>query len=53
MKKGVLILSGGMDSSTLLFYLLNEGYRVHALTFNYGQRHAKEIEYATKIAEYA
>ena len=53
MKKGVLILSGGIDSSTLLFYLLNEGYRVHALTFNYGQRHVKEIEYAVKIAEYA
>ncbi len=52
MPKAVLILSGGIDSSTLLFYLL-ENYEVHALTFYYGQRHAKEIEYAKKIADYA
>ena len=53
MDKGVLILSGGIDSSTLLFHLIDRGYEVHALTFNYGQRHSKEIEYAKKIAEYA
>ncbi len=53
MAKGVLILSGGVDSSTLLFYLINEDYEVHALTFYYGQKHLKEIEYAKKIVEYA
>lgn len=51
--KAVLILSGGIDSSTLLYYLLEKGYEVHALTFFYGQRHAKEIEFAKKIAEEA
>ena len=53
MVKGVLILSGGIDSSTLLFYLIEKGYEVHALTFNYGQRHLKEIKYAKKVIEYA
>lgn len=48
-KKAVLILSGGIDSSTLLYYLINEGYHVYALTFNYGQKHSKEIEHAKLI----
>ncbi len=47
--RAVLILSGGIDSSTLLYYLLKKGYEVHALTFIYGQRHLKEINYASKI----
>ncbi len=51
--KCVLILSGGVDSSTLLFHLLDRGYEVYALTFFYGQRHRKEIEAAKRIAEYA
>ncbi len=53
MVRGVLILSGGVDSSTLLFYLINRDYEVHALTFYYGQKHLKEIEYAKRIVEYA
>lgn len=48
--KAVLILSGGVDSSTLLYFLLTKQYRVHALTFFYGQRHAKEVDFAKKIA---
>ncbi len=51
--KAVLILSGGIDSSTLLYYLLDEGYDVHALTFYYGQKHSKEIEHSKLIAEEA
>lgn len=49
-KKCVLILSGGMDSGTLLFDLHDQGYDVHALTVNYGQRHVKEIECAKNLA---
>jgi len=49
--KAVLVLSGGVDSSTLLYYLLSRGYEISALTFVYGQRHSKEIEFAKKIVE--
>ncbi len=49
--KAVLILSGGLDSTTLLYKMLAEGYDVHALTFNYGQRHRKEINCARRISE--
>ena len=42
----VLILSGGMDSFTLLHRALNQNYEVDCLTFDYGQRHIKEIECA-------
>ncbi len=48
--KAVLILSGGLDSTTLLYRMMDEGYEVYALTFNYGQRHKKEIDCARKIA---
>lgn len=47
----VLLLSGGMDSTTLLYYLLEKGYHVHTLTFDYGQKHNREIESARKIAK--
>ncbi|RLI75734.1 7-cyano-7-deazaguanine synthase QueC [Archaeoglobales archaeon] len=53
MVKAVLIFSGGIDSSTLLFYLIERGYDVHALTFNYGQKHLKEIEHAKKVVKFA
>ena len=48
--KSVMLLSGGVDSSTLLYYLLNKGYEVHALTFHYGQKHSRELESAKKLA---
>ncbi len=49
----VMILSGGLDSTTLLWYLCSEGKEVHALTFNYGQRHSREIEHAKKVVKAA
>ncbi len=42
----VIILSGGLDSTTLLHRLLTKKYEIFAVTFNYGQKHSKEIEYA-------
>lgn len=51
MKKAIVVLSGGLDSSTCAFVAKSEGYEVHALSFYYGQRHKKELESAKKIAE--
>uniref|UniRef100_A0A7C3SMN6 7-cyano-7-deazaguanine synthase n=1 Tax=Dictyoglomus turgidum TaxID=513050 RepID=A0A7C3SMN6_9BACT len=53
MKKAVVILSGGLDSSTCLFIAKKEGHELYALTFLYGQRHSKEIECAKRVAEIA
>ena len=50
-KKAVVIFSGGQDSTTVLAYAKNLGFLVHAISFNYGQRHENEIEAAKKIAE--
>jgi 7-cyano-7-deazaguanine synthase len=47
----VAVFSGGLDSTTLVYEMLNAGLTPHLLSFNYGQRHAKELEYATKTAE--
>jgi 7-cyano-7-deazaguanine synthase len=52
MKQAVLSLSGGMDSSTLLLHLLSNGYKVTALSFDYGQKHRVELERATSLVEY-
>ncbi len=49
-KKAVIIASGGIDSSTLLYKMVSEGFHIYDLTFIYGQRHLKEIEYAKGIA---
>src|SRR6187549_622666 len=49
-KKAVLLLSGGLDSTTVLALAAAEKYAVHALSFSYGQRHAGEIAAARKIA---
>jgi 7-cyano-7-deazaguanine synthase len=46
--KAVLILSGGLDSTTLLYDLLDQGYEVNAVTFDYRQKHKKEIACAKK-----
>jgi 7-cyano-7-deazaguanine synthase len=49
-KKAVVLLSGGLDSATSSAIAINDGYEVIALSFNYGQRHKKELESAQKIA---
>lgn len=50
-KKAIAIVSGGMDSITLAYMLSHEHYETHMISFNYGQRHKKEIAYAKKCAE--
>jgi len=52
MKKAVLSLSGGMDSSSLLLHLLANGYEVTALGFDYGQKHKVELQRAMQLIQY-
>ena len=47
----VVIYSGGMDSFTLLHRALNAGHRVHALSFDYGQRHRRELDCARQVCQ--
>jgi 7-cyano-7-deazaguanine synthase len=49
-KKAVVLLSGGLDSATVLGLAVSEGFRCYALTFRYGQRHSREIEAAERVA---
>jgi 7-cyano-7-deazaguanine synthase len=48
-RKAVVLLSGGLDSTTTLAIAKSEGYEIYALTFRYGQRHEVEIEAARRI----
>jgi 7-cyano-7-deazaguanine synthase len=49
-KRAVVLLSGGLDSATVLAIARSEGYECHALSFSYGQRHAFELEAAKRVA---
>jgi 7-cyano-7-deazaguanine synthase len=51
MKKAVVLLSGGLDSSTALAIAKAEGYNPYALSFRYGQRHQVELEAAARVAQ--
>lgn len=48
-KKAVVIFSGGLDSTTLLYGLVRDGYQIHALAFDYGQRFKRELEVSKQI----
>ncbi len=51
MKHAVVLLSGGLDSATALAIARAQGYEIYALSFDYGQRHARELDAAKKIAK--
>ena len=50
-RKTVVVFSGGLDSTTLIYHLRAEGHQIRALSVNYGQRHSRELEAARLIAE--
>jgi len=52
MSKAIVLLSGGLDSTTVLAITLDQGYEVSALTFKYGQRHDYEIDCAKDLVAY-
>mgnify|MGYP001603205522 CR=1 FL=1 len=52
-KKAVVLLSGGLDSATTLYFAKAKGFQCHCLIFDYNQRHKKEIASAKKIAQRA
>ncbi|GII52768.1 7-cyano-7-deazaguanine synthase [Planotetraspora thailandica] len=49
-RKAVVLLSGGLDSTTVLAIAREQGYETYALSFRYGQRHTEELEAATRVA---
>src|SRR5689334_9908728 len=50
-KKGVLLLSGGLDSATVLEVMKTDGYEIYAISFSYGQRHAQELAAVKRIIQ--
>lgn len=53
MQKAVILLSGGLDSSVALWLAKSQGYELYTLSFNYGQRHNRELEAAARLASLA
>ncbi|MBN2909033.1 7-cyano-7-deazaguanine synthase QueC [Polycladomyces sp. WAk] len=51
-EKAVVILSGGLDSTTCMGIAADKGYEIYALTFDYGQRHRHEVEHAKRVAQF-
>jgi 7-cyano-7-deazaguanine synthase len=50
-RPAVVLVSGGLDSATCLAIARNEGFRCHALSFQYGQRHGAELDAARRVAQ--
>ena len=50
-KKAVILVSGGLDSATVMAIARNDGYEIHGISFDYGQRHRFELESAAKVCE--
>ncbi|TNE63089.1 MAG: 7-cyano-7-deazaguanine synthase QueC [Alphaproteobacteria bacterium] len=51
-KKAVVLLSGGLDSATVVAIARDQGFDVHALSFRYGQRHSVELDAADRVARH-
>ncbi len=51
MKKAVVLLSGGLDSTTCMAIAKREGYEIYPISFEYGQRHNRELECAKEVAK--
>jgi 7-cyano-7-deazaguanine synthase len=49
--KAVVLLSGGLDSATVLAMAMNQGFDAYAMSFRYGQRHVLELERAKEVAQ--
>jgi len=52
-KKAIVLLSGGLDSATVLYWAVNKGYQPRALIFDYGQRHSREVASAKALCKRA
>ncbi|MFX0101394.1 MAG: 7-cyano-7-deazaguanine synthase QueC [Candidatus Hodarchaeota archaeon] len=50
-KKAVVLCSGGLDSTTVLYYAIDKGYDVYPISFNYKQRHVVELSFVKKTME--
>ncbi|SMO72367.1 7-cyano-7-deazaguanine synthase QueC [Melghirimyces algeriensis] len=51
-QRAVIVLSGGLDSTTCMGIAQEAGYELYPLTFHYGQRHSREVEQARRVADY-
>jgi 7-cyano-7-deazaguanine synthase len=49
-KRALVLLSGGLDSATAMAIARDQGFRCHALSISYGQRHAAELAAASRVA---
>ena len=52
MKNAIVLLSGGLDSSTMLAIVKEKGYNPYCISFDYGQKHKIELERATELVDY-